>query len=405
MARHYNVERLAYEAELEPDEVLVLLWDAGILYVEDLGHRIRKRDLNRARRAIGIATRRELMSPGHWQQALRLDDEKFGLLLEELQIQLGPGAKRLPKGAIARLKSEARRRGDTQALVAVGETEPEISVTRMEPLEWRTVGHPREMQFLDVKEIEEIHFALVSDFKEHSDPIAPAGVRSENLLSSAVHRPLTSLGKISKYPTVEMAGAALLHAVVQNHPFHNGNKRTALVGMLAFLDKNHFLLTCGEAELFRMVLVTAQHKLLPTREYSDLADREVLAISEWIHKNSRTAKAGDRTLQWGHLKPILTSHGCEMEFATVGNRLNIKRTKKERGLFGRTKRRKLQTQVFCGGDGRDADKSTIQKIRKDLHLDEENGGLDASAFYHRAPYSPDDFIVKYRKTLKRLAKL
>ena len=42
-------------------------------------------------------------------------------------------------------------------------------------------------------------------------------------------RPQTGLGTIDKYPTIEQKAAALLHSLIKNHAFHNGNKRTALV--------------------------------------------------------------------------------------------------------------------------------------------------------------------------------
>ena len=177
--------------------------------------------------------------------------------------------------------------------------------------------------------------------------------------------------------------------------------------MLVFLDENKFLLTCREQALFKLVLSTAQHRLLELHyiQSNDVADREVLYIADWIRSNSRSMELGDRTIQWRRLKRILRNHGCELQQATVGNRLNIIRKREERGFFGRTKTITFQTQVFCRGDGFDAEENTVVKIRKDLHLDEENEGMDTRAFYQAAPYSPDDFIVKYSKTLKRLSRL
>ena len=388
------------------DEALVLLWDTGIGYIEDLYHPIRKRDLNRARRALGIATRRELSSPGYWCQSLNLTEEDFKKTLLDLGINLGVGAKRLPKGSVVKLKAEARRRGVIQVIKELDGPEFEASTTQRQELEWKVVGQPREMRMIEEEEVIQIHYALVEDFKEH-DPIHPEGVKSESLLSSAVHRPKTSLGNELKYPTVEMAAAALLHSLVLDHPFHNGNKRTALVSMLAFLDENKFLLTCRQEALFRIVLQTAQHRLVESHFFlsSDLADTEVLHIAEWIRTNSRVLEVGDRTVQWRRLKRILRNNGCDLQTATVGNRINIVRKKKEKGFFGRTKTNILQTQVFFRGDGVDAEENTVAKVRKDLHLDEENGGMDTRAFYQSAPYSPDDFIIKYSKTLKRLSRL
>ena len=206
-----------------------------------------------------------------------------------------------------------------------------------------------------------------------------------------------------------MASAALLHSVILNHPFHNGNKRTAIVAMLVFLDENGLVLTCTEKELFQIVLQIAKHRL-PDCIYeegetvTDRSDREVLSIARWVYSNSREIEVGNKPIQWRRLKHILNQYDCTIEHAG-GNKLNIKRTKTEKRRLGRLKVTQLRTQVHCGGDGRDAEANTVLKIRKDLHLDEENGGIDTAVFYRAETSTTDEFINKYRKTLKRLSKL
>lgn len=94
-------------------------------------------------------------------------------------------------------------------------------------------------------------------------------------------RPATSLGGQYKYSTIQSAGAALLHSLVQNHAFHNGNKRTALVALLVFLDRNNFVLDSNEDELFKWMLMVASHQLLPSGfAYDQMADRETSEIAE-----------------------------------------------------------------------------------------------------------------------------
>ncbi len=89
-----------------------------------------------------------------------------------------------------------------------------------------------------------IHNALVLDFLHQENPIDPPGPRNDDIIASAVFRQHTSIGDVLKYPSVELSAAALLHSLVNNHPFHNGNKRTALVSMLVLLDENELMLTC-----------------------------------------------------------------------------------------------------------------------------------------------------------------
>ena len=109
--RRRTVRQLADEAKLDADTAIVLLWDAGfgkLLNPNDIIHR---GDLNRARRALGLATRRELETGRHWMEMLKMAEPEFGTLLEELGIPPEEQTQKLPHKAISRLKGEARRRG------------------------------------------------------------------------------------------------------------------------------------------------------------------------------------------------------------------------------------------------------------------------------------------------------
>src|SRR5579863_10343234 len=89
-----------------------------------------------------------------------------------------------------------------------------------------------------------IHNRLVEDFAASNDPISPPGIRSIALLESAVGRQHVAIGDILKYPTIHENAASLLYGLTCDHPFHNGNKRTALVSTLVHFDKNrHSFLT------------------------------------------------------------------------------------------------------------------------------------------------------------------
>lgn len=68
-----------------------------------------------------------------------------------------------------------------------------------------------------------------------------AGLRDESLLESAVAAPQASMmGKPLFTDPVEMASAYLFY-LCRNHPFMDGNKRTALATCLVFLSENGLL--------------------------------------------------------------------------------------------------------------------------------------------------------------------
>lgn len=68
-----------------------------------------------------------------------------------------------------------------------------------------------------------------------------AGIRDETLLESAVAAPQASMmGQVLISDPLEIAAAYLFY-ICRNHPFVDGNKRTALGACLVFLEENHLL--------------------------------------------------------------------------------------------------------------------------------------------------------------------
>ena len=409
-----TIKQLASEAKLDSEAALIRLWYAGFEKVINPTDRIYGDDLKRAKKVLGIVTAQELTTIQYWQAHFGLEKDEFAVFLKQLSIQISSTATKLPKGTVKKLKCESRKIFNpeymfsktqgmgTRSIISSKSEEEKINIDEGLPkIEWNIIGHKRNLRWLNYEEILNIHKSLVDDFSESNDPIIPPGCRSENLLASAVFRPQTSNGEEFKYPTVEMSAGALLHALIHDHPFHNGNKRTALVSMLAFLDENNFILTCQEDELFMFVLKVAMHRVVDDK-LKMLSDHETLAIANWIITNSRPIERGNRPMVFRKLRRVLNAYNCS--FDMVGSAMNITRTVKERGFFGRTKIKRLHTQVTYHAEGRELRNDAINKIRFDLHLDEPNG-IDSKAFYENAAVPIGDFIVTYRKTLNRLAKL
>lgn len=61
------------------------------------------------------------------------------------------------------------------------------------------------------------------------------GVRDWDLLSSALGRPQATFGGKDLYPDIFLKAAALVQSLSANHPFVDGNKRTALATLEYFL--------------------------------------------------------------------------------------------------------------------------------------------------------------------------
>ena len=104
-----------------------------------------------------------------------------------------------------------------------------------------------EPEFLTLDEVLGIHADQIRVYGGSS------GVRDLKLLRSALAMPETTFDGEFLHPSVfEMAAAYLFH-VARNHPFVDGNKRTALMCALVFLGLNGERLKADPDDLYQLV--------------------------------------------------------------------------------------------------------------------------------------------------------
>ena len=87
------------------------------------------------------------------------------------------------------------------------------------------------------------------------------GVRDQNLLESALARPQQMFTYADSEPDLAELAAALAHGLARNHPFVDGNKRTAMVACETFIELNGGKLEAGDADLFPLILALADGRL------------------------------------------------------------------------------------------------------------------------------------------------
>ncbi len=102
---------------------------------------------------------------------------------------------------------------------------------------------------------------------------------------------LPAAAKGSKYTTSDQKGAALFHSLVKNHPFHNGNKRTALATLVTFLWRNDRRIepTVTDDEVFNMVLGIANNDF-PRPDHQLTPDEVVLEVGRWLRERTTALK-------------------------------------------------------------------------------------------------------------------
>ncbi len=102
--------------------------------------------------------------------------------------------------------------------------------------------------------VDEAHFRQI---REHG---GIHGLRDENLLESALARPRQRWHHQDDASLAELAGAYGF-GLVRNHPYVDGNKRVALVVMVAFLERNGAELTATNADALSTMLALAAGEL------------------------------------------------------------------------------------------------------------------------------------------------
>jgi death-on-curing protein len=84
-------------------------------------------------------------------------------------------------------------------------------------------------------------------------------VRDIELLEAAAQRPQASAFGADAYPQLHEKIAALFHSLARNHPFTDGNKRTATVAALLMSEVNGWRLAWDEGEALDVIVRAAQN--------------------------------------------------------------------------------------------------------------------------------------------------
>ncbi len=103
-----------------------------------------------------------------------------------------------------------------------------------------------------------------------------AGLRDEGLLESALARPLNRHAYDGLDDIVELAATYAL-ALSSNHPFIDGNKRTAFLAMGLFLEKNGLHLIAGQVDATLTMFKVAA------------GDFNIDGVTAWLRANVRPA--------------------------------------------------------------------------------------------------------------------
>lgn len=209
-------------------------------------------------------------------------------------------------------------------------------------------------------------------------------------LGSAVYRQYTSAGSVYKYKTIEAVAANLFYGVAMGHAFENGNKRTALLAMLALFERNrYYLINTSEDDLYELARSVAAHEIPLPRGGKRSADSEAEAIAGWLKPRLRPKWFGDSAMEFKDLREHLELLGCTFD--------------KPDANFIKIHRGQWMVKTGYPRANFEIAVSEVKKVRRTLRLDEAQG-IDSAVFYN-LDETVDRFVNEYRNLMRRLADL
>jgi death-on-curing protein len=125
------------------------------------------------------------------------------------------------------------------------------------------------LSYLDLEEILRLHHQIIEDFG------GSHGVRDEGRLKSVVEAPTQVVFGAEQYPSLFEKAAVYLRNIIGDHPFIDGNKRSALTVCGVFLMRNKRALKAEPLELENFTVHVATDHL------------DIPAIATWLESHSK----------------------------------------------------------------------------------------------------------------------
>ena len=119
-----------------------------------------------------------------------------------------------------------------------------------------------------IQDIYELHTQLENTF------ILSPGIRDKNLLASAVNTPFQTFMGNDLYPSIYDKAAQLCYGIANNHPFTDGNKRTALHSMYVYLIINGYDIIATQQDVENLIINVAAGRMHNTE------------LSKWLQNNT-----------------------------------------------------------------------------------------------------------------------
>ena len=263
------------------------------------------------------------------------------------------------------------------------------------------LSHP----FINSSDVLHAYFILVDYFTDVSAPgeveTMLVGLRSTDLLGSALGRQNVSFNGVRKYTDPIEICATLFYGLVKDHAFSDGNKRTALLILLYQLSLFGFMPCTKVTQYEKLVLAVAANELSTEfskewKKFEKRSDQEIQTISYLLR---RMAKRKDNSY---HIAPT-TKDFCDalsetdVECSLSNGKLHFSREEKS-GFLLKLKKSSYQYALPFNGWTRTIGPKTARETLRALNLYDQFASYQ-DLFDKQEPLYKlvDDFNVPLRR--------
>ncbi|NEW88673.1 type II toxin-antitoxin system death-on-curing family toxin [Rhodopseudomonas sp. WA056] len=236
---------------------------------------------------------------------------------------------------------------------------------------------------LTCEDVIDAHYLICDHFLKLGEGIAGFGPKDYGLLSSAVGRQLASAGGSFVYSDFWDIASSLIFGLINDHPFHDANKRTAFLSSVFFMMEHGYTpsVDIKEVEDFMVEIADYNRTNGKHMEVSEIAPRFKTMFRKQDNRMSYI-------VTFNELQALLNRHGCSIGNPS-GNYINV------------YKGDERVAQIGFPGWTKEVSRNAVSTVRKSTGLLPENG-VDAQVFFKSAdPLSA--LIGTYEEPLKRLA--
>lgn len=219
------------------------------------------------------------------------------------------------------------------------------------------------------------HYVVV-DFclgENIGEGVGGIGPKSPILLMSAIDRQFAQFSGQLKWRDVHEQLATLVFGLVKNHPFHDANKRTALITLVYGFYLNSQYLEADKNEVEDLLVYIAAgslHLLDDYERFEDMADPEVSFVADYLRRKTRKMDKRTYIITYRELDRKLKHHGFGLEHP-FRNYIDVIENSSGR----------MVVRVGFPGWSRQLAKGDMRKVLDACELTAEKG-IDAEVFFH-----------------------